>query len=39
LSVLRTDFEVHGFEGFDFPAIGKGMSRNDELLGPIRTLL
>src|SRR4029077_20107973 len=27
LSVLRPDFEAHGFEGFDFPAIGKGMAQ------------
>src|SRR5215469_16438231 len=27
LSILRTDFEAHGFEGFDFPAIGKGMTQ------------
>ena len=25
LSILRADFEAHGLEGFDFPAIGKGM--------------
>src|ERR1700756_5469802 len=27
LSILRTDFEAHGLEGFDFPAIGKGMAQ------------
>ena len=26
LSKLRADFEAHGLEGFDFPAIGKGMA-------------
>ena len=25
-SILRADFEAHGLEGFDFPAIGKGMA-------------
>ena len=27
LSILRTDFEAHGLEGFNFPAIGKGMAQ------------
>ena len=27
MSILRTDFEAHGLEGFDFPAIGKGMTQ------------
>ncbi len=27
LSILRADFEAHGLEGFDFPAIGKGMAQ------------
>src|SRR5215468_1548103 len=27
LSILRADFEAHGPEGFDFPAIGKGMAQ------------
>ena len=27
LSMLRADFEAHGLEGFDFPAIGKGMAQ------------
>jgi hypothetical protein len=27
LSIPRTDFEAHGLEGFDFPAIGKGMTQ------------
>jgi hypothetical protein len=27
LSILRADFEAHGLKGFDFPAIGKGMTQ------------
>src|ERR1700741_1295569 len=27
LSILRADFEAHGVEGFDFPAIGKSMAQ------------
>ena len=27
LFILRADFEAHGLEGFDFPAIGKGMAQ------------
>ena len=27
MSILRTDFEAHGLEGFNFPAIGKGMTQ------------
>lgn len=27
LFVLRADFEAHGLEGFDFPAIGKSMAQ------------
>jgi hypothetical protein len=27
LSILRADFEAHGLDGFDFPAIGKGMAQ------------
>ena len=26
-SILRANFEAHGLEGFDFPAIGKGMAQ------------
>jgi hypothetical protein len=26
-SILRTDFKAQGLEGFDFPAIGKGMAQ------------
>jgi hypothetical protein len=25
-SILRADFKAHGLEGFDFPAIGKGIA-------------
>src|SRR4029077_10691781 len=27
LSILGADFEAHGLEGFDFPAIGKSMAQ------------
>ena len=27
LFILRADFEAHGLEGFDFPAIGKSMAQ------------
>ena len=27
LFILRADFEPHGLEGFDFPAIGKSMAQ------------